>query len=110
MRFLWSAIVVCLVAVSGAGRAEARPEPQLDELAYREAGLAVAPGVASRSSLHPITARARAPERALPPAALATAFSLRAPSPRALDRPRTIHPHAVAAPICTGSARGPPAG
>jgi hypothetical protein len=106
MRWLWSFIVVCLVAASGAARADVRPAPRASSL------VRFAPPVAhlqaTRHVLQPVAGRARAPEHGLSPAAIVAAFSLRPPRRDAAWCADFACERLVAFPTLTGSARGPP--
>ncbi|HEY0480745.1 MAG TPA: hypothetical protein VGD37_24695 [Kofleriaceae bacterium] len=109
MRALWSVVVVCLVAASGAGTSDARSEHRAPTLLRQAPSRAGAPAL--RPTLHAGVRRVAAPERTqlpISPAALTAAFSLRPPLRRALAQVGAGCGRAAAAPLVTGSARGPP--
>ena len=113
MRALCSVIVVCLVALGGAGRADGRREPRGPVPACRAAPEGVAPAVATRPVLHAVSARGRADRRLLPvppvvSVVLGAAVSFHTPPRRALAVPSVAPARAVVRLIATGSARGPP--
>lgn len=120
MRALWSVVVVCLVAASGAGRVEARTAGRAAPCGQQPASLghpapSLARAIATAPSLHAVATRsahrpgARGSERPLAaPALAATPLSLLAPPSCALDRPGPAVGRAAAPAIRTGSARGPP--
>lgn len=109
MRALWSLVVVCLVAASGAGASDARSEHRAPSFARQAPSRARAPAV--RTALHPGVRRVAAPDRTqlpMSPVVLTAAFSLRPPLRRALAQVGAGCDRVAAAPLVTGSARGPP--
>jgi len=112
MRVLsWFVVAcVCLVAVSGVGRADApAAERWPAELARATPASAHAP--ATRTALHATGPRARSTERlrhSPPVAVLEPGWSLPVRSPGALLSHVRVSERVFAALIRTGSARGPP--
>jgi hypothetical protein len=108
MRALWSVVVVCLVAASGAGAIDARSEHRAPSFVRQAPSRAGAPAV--RPALHAGVRRAAPECTQLPisPAALTAAFSLWPPLRRALAQVGAGCDRVAAAPLVTGSARGPP--
>jgi hypothetical protein len=112
MRVLWSAVVVCLVALSGAGWSDVgevrdalgqRPGASLDH-GTPVAAHALAPRLAPQAAPR----RARAPVHRIPPVTLAEAPALPAPCRRAIAQVAAASDRVLAALVLTHSARGPP--
>ena len=108
MRALWSLVVVCLVAATGVHPADARTELRTTSL-LRSAPPA-AHALVTRPAQHAVARRAPTPALQLPPAALATAFSLRTPPPRAIAQVGSSPDRIFVALAPTSPARGPPIG
>jgi hypothetical protein len=112
MRALWSVVVLCLVAASGAAvHPDAAAEPVAAAVVavaavVHQAGRAEAP--TARHTWQGATGRARAQERRLPSVALAFDATLPAPEVRATVLLWSVCEVVAAAPTRTGSARGPP--
>jgi hypothetical protein len=108
MRVLWSVVVVCLVAASGAAHVDVGTESRAVRVlaVVRQAAHAEAP--TARHTWQGAAGRVRATERRLPPVALAFDGTLHAPEARATTLLWSVCDCVAAAPTRTGSARGPP--